>query len=201
MRNKGYQNNFTLEFQVSMAKSKNNLLTKGLSGMIGKQIVFRTWNGKTFISVAPKKPKKQSPIQKENRTKFKRATIFAKNMMNDPVKKAKYKEIAKKLQLPNAYTAAITDYMRNPEIEALNLSNYSGKADEEIKVTASKKDFEIQEVEVIIVDKNGEAIEEGKAKKGFATEWIYKTSNTIGETGGFLIRVRDSAGNIKEKRF
>jgi hypothetical protein len=186
-----------------MARSKNNLLTKGLSGMVGKQIVFRTWNGKTFISVAPKKPKKQSPIQKENRSKFKRATIYAKNMMKDPVKKAEYREIAKKLQLPNAYTAAITDYMRNPQIEELDLTSYSGNADEEIKVTVRKKGFEVQEVEVIVVDQNGEAMEEGKASKGLANEWIYKTSSDLEERGTakFLIRVRDRSGNITEKQF
>jgi hypothetical protein len=186
-----------------MARSNNNLLTKGLSGMVGKQIVFRTWNGKTFISVAPKKPKKQSPIQKENRSKFKRATIYAKSMMKDPVKKAEYKEIAKKLQLPNAYTAAITDYMRNPQIEALDLANYSGKADEEIKVVASKKGFEIQEVEIVAIDQNGVVIEEGKAEKGLANEWTYKTTNNIEEkeTIKFLIRVRDKTGNIRERTF
>jgi hypothetical protein len=186
-----------------MAKSKNNPLTKGLSGMIGQQIVFRSWNGKTFVSVAPKKHKKQSSIQKENRTKFKRATLFAKSMMNDPAKKAEYKEIAKKLQLPNAYTAAITDYMRNPAIEALDLTNYSGSSEEEIKVTASKKDFELQEVEVVIIDKNGEEVENGSAKKGVAGEWIYKTTNTLEEKEDvrFLIKVKDKTGRVVDKRF
>jgi hypothetical protein len=186
-----------------MARSTNNLLTKGLSGMIGKQIVFRTWNGKTFISVAPKKPKKQSAVQKENRSKFKRATIYAKSMMLDPAKKAEYKEIAKKLQLPNAYTAAITDYMRNPQIEELDLAEYSGRADGEIKVTVSKKGFEIQEVEVAVIDHNGEVIEEGKAGKGAGTEWIYKTIKNIEikETVRFLIRAKDRPGNIREKAF
>jgi hypothetical protein len=186
-----------------MARSNNNILTKGLSGMVGKQIVFRTWNGKTFISVAPKKPKKQSAVQKENRSKFKRATIYAKGMMKDPIRKAEYKEIAKKLQLPNAYTAAITDYMRNPQIEALDLESYSGKANEEIKVTTSKKGFEIQEVEVMIVDQNGEALEEGKAVKLVGNQWIYKTTNNIEdkESSIFLIKVRDKAGNIMERFF
>jgi hypothetical protein len=186
-----------------MARSKNNVLTKGLSGMVGKQIVFRTWNGKTFISVAPKKPKKQSAVQKENRSKFKRATVYAKSMMKDPIRKAEYKDIAKKLQLPNAYTAAITDYMRNPQIEALDLANYSGNGGEEIKVTVSKKGFEIQEVEVMIVDQNGEAIEEGKAVKGLGNEWLYKTSNSFEErqSSKFLIRVRDKTGNIRERIF
>ena len=185
-----------------MARSVNNVLTKGLRGMVGGQMVFRSWNGKTFISVAPRKPKKQSPLQKENRLKFKKAAGFAKSMMKDPAKKAEYQEIATKLKLPNAYTAAITDYMRNPEINEVDISNYSGKEDEEIQVVARKKGFEIQEVEVIIVDKNGEVIEEGKAAKGSGSDWLYKTRATTEDKGAvqYLIRVRDRTGNFIEKR-
>jgi hypothetical protein len=87
-----------------MAVSKNNVITRGASGMLGGMLVFRTLNGKTIISNRPKKPTRESPIQKANRTKFRRATFFAKQMMADPVKKAEYWEIAKKLQLPNAYS-------------------------------------------------------------------------------------------------
>lgn len=185
-----------------MARSINNILTKGLSGMVGKQMVFRTWNGKTFISVAPRKPKKQSPLQKENRSRFRNAIAFAKSMMKNPEKKAEYTEIAKKLKLPNAYTAAITEYMRKPEIKEVDTSHYSGKADEEIKILTRKKGFEIQEVEVIIVDKNGEIIEEGKAVKGFASDWMYKTRTEIKlkEAVQFKVIVRDKAGNFIEKR-
>ena len=185
-----------------MARSVNNNLTRGLRGMVGGQMVFRSWNGKTFISVAPQKPKKQSPLQKQNRLKFKEAAGYARSMMKDPIKKAEYQEKAKKLKLPNAYTAAITDYMRNPEISEVNTSNYSGKAEEKIKVVARKKGFEIQEVEVVIVDKNGEVIEEGKAAKGLGSDWLYKTRAAIEDKGAvqYLIRVRDRTGNFIEKR-
>jgi hypothetical protein len=93
--------------------------------------------------------------------------------------------------------------MRNPQIEELDLAGYSGKADEEIMVTVSKKGFEIQEVEVVVVDQGGEVIEEGKAEKGLGTNWIYKTSSNMDEKekAGFVIRVRDRTGNIKEKTF
>ena len=185
-----------------MARSINNVLTKGLSGMVGRQIVFRSWNGKTFISVAPKKPKKQSPLQKENRQKFKMATRYAKNMMKDAVTKAEYLEVAKKLNLPNAYTAAITDYMRNPEVIEVDTSTYSGKEEEEIKVVTRKKGFEIQEVEEIIVDKHGEIIEEGKATKGSGSDWLYKTRAIIEDKVAvqYLIRVRDKTGNFIAQR-
>src|SRR5690349_16980975 len=99
-----------------MARTDNNIFTQGISGMIAGQMVFKTWNGKTYVCKSPKKPSKQSPLQKEGRTKFRRATAFAKKMMSDPIKKAQYKEIANELQLPNAYTAAVTEYMRKAEI-------------------------------------------------------------------------------------
>jgi hypothetical protein len=60
----------------------------------------------------PRKPSKESEAQRTNRDRFADATGFARKMMNDPVKKAYYWNRAKKLRLPNAYTAAITDYMR-----------------------------------------------------------------------------------------
>lgn len=171
--------------------------------MLGKQIVFRSWNGKTYISAAPKKPKRQSPIQKENRSKFKRATMYAKNMMKDPAKKAEYKEIALKMQLPNAYTAAITDYMRNPQIEAVDLVNYSGKADEEIKVVARKKDFQLQEVEILITDDNGEVLEEGRATKGLGNEWTYRTLHNIEskKPAKIVVMAKDKAGNKVQRSF
>jgi hypothetical protein len=36
-----------------MAIVKNNPILKGLSGMIGKAIVFRQYNGKTIVQSAP----------------------------------------------------------------------------------------------------------------------------------------------------
>jgi hypothetical protein len=184
-----------------MARSINNNLTRGLSGMIGGQMVFRTWNGKTYLSNAPSKPKKQSKLQKENRMKFKEATAFAKTMMLDPAKKAEYKAIADKLELPNAYTAAITEYMRKPEISQVDTSKYTGKEDEEIKVVVRKKSFEVQEVEVIIADKNGVVIEEGKAAKDLGNDWIYSTQRTLEDKEGvqFLVRARERTGNFVEK--
>jgi hypothetical protein len=162
-----------------MAISRNNPLTKGASGMIGKTIVFRSWNGKTYMYNRPSKPTKESPLQKENRTKFSRAVSFSRKMMADPAKKAEYKEIAKQQGLPNAYTAAVTEYMRKPEILGIDTSTYSGEANQEIKVTTSKKGFTVQEVKVMIMDEDGTLIEEGTALKAFGDEWLFKTTTNI----------------------
>jgi hypothetical protein len=185
-----------------MAISKNNNFTRGLSGAVGGGMVFRTWNGKTYISTSPSKPKKQSAIQRENRMKFKMATFFAKTMMKDPVKKEEYKKLAKKMELPNAYTAAITEYMRKPEIREVELKAYSGKENQDIHVNVRKKGFEVEVVEVIISDEKGNVVEQGKAVKGRIFDWSYKTTKTIEQYGSLniLIRARERTGNYVDKK-
>jgi hypothetical protein len=185
-----------------MAISKDNNFTRGLSGTVGGGMVFRTWNGKTYISTSPSKPKKQSPVQKENRLKFKMATHFAKKMMADPVKKEEYRKLAKKMKLPNAYTAAITEYMRKPEIREVELKAYSGRENQEINVNVRKKGFEVEVVEVIISDEKGNVVEQGKAVKGRIFDWTYNTTKTVEqyETLNILIRARERTGNYIDKK-
>jgi hypothetical protein len=187
---------------IQMAISRDNNFTRGLSGSVGGGMVFRSWNGKTYISTSPSKPKKQSPIQKENRLKFKMATHFAKKMMSDPAKKEEYKKLAKKMKLPNAYTAAITEYMRKPEIREVELGAYSGKENQEIAVNVRKKGFEIEVVEVIISDEKGNLIEQGKAERGTIMDWTYKTTKTVDhyEMLKITIRARERTGNFVDKK-
>jgi hypothetical protein len=171
-----------------MAISKNNPLTKGASGMIGNTVVFRSWNGKTYMYNRPSKPKKESRLQKENRTKFSRAVAFSRQMMGIPEKKAEYAAIAKRENLPNAYTAAVTEYMRKPEI--VEVDPFS--REKEIKVVARKKGFELQEVEVILIGENGEVIEEGKAIKGLGDDWSFSTVKAFKpETMQLVVKARD----------
>jgi hypothetical protein len=185
-----------------MAVSKNNPLTHGASGMIGNTMVFRSWNGKTYIYNRPKKPTKQSAQQKENRQKFKMATLFAKAMMKDPAKKSEYQTIAKKQKLPNAYTAAITEYMRKPEIRNVDTNAYSGKENQEIKIQARKKGFEVEVVEVIIVNENGEVVEQGKALKTNTGEWSFNTTKKVidSKTVTIRVRARERTGNYVDKK-
>jgi hypothetical protein len=184
-----------------MAISKNNPLTKGASGMIGKTLVFRSFNGKTYMYNRPSKPKKQSPQQKENRTKFSRAVAFAKKMMTDEAKKVEYKAIAKQQKLPNAYTAAVTEYMRKPEIREVDTTNYTGKENEPIAISVKKKGFEIQEVEVIILNEKGNIVEKGNAIKEWGEKWLFKTSTNIdlSEHIQIQVKVKDRTNQSIEK--
>ena len=99
-----------------MATVKTNVLLKELSGKFGN-IVFRTVGNKTIMSPRGNKPNKkmETEAQRNTRSTFKEATAFAKAMMRNPDKKAYYQERAEAWQVSNAYTAAITEYMRKPK--------------------------------------------------------------------------------------
>jgi hypothetical protein len=98
-----------------MAKVTGNNLTSGLRGKVGKLMVFRVIQGETYVSHAPRKPdkRKETPRQRSTRVKFKEASRWDRIVLLDPEKKKHYQQYAKAWKLPNAYTAAIKDYMSN----------------------------------------------------------------------------------------
>lgn len=94
-----------------MARVINSPL-EGLSGTLG-DLIFRTWNGKTFVNPKPNrfKKRKQSTAQQSTRTRFSEASFRAKLMLRDPAMREQYQRKALELKLPNAYTAALRDEM------------------------------------------------------------------------------------------
>jgi len=162
-----------------MATVVFNAATKGFSGAIGN-LLFRQLHGKTIVSRKPHVRKKQSELQRTNRLKFRDASYWAKVTVRDPERKAYYLRMAKKLKLPNAYTAAISDYMRKGEIKEIDTRQYKGNAGDVIRIKAYKKDFAITTVKITLKGEAGNVIESGKAvmKNGV---FVYKTRNTLPE--------------------
>jgi hypothetical protein len=123
-----------------MATVATSCLIEGLHGKFGKNLVFRTMRGKTFLSPAPRPVKtNQSEAQRNTRITFKQASAWARSVLLDPEKKAYYQQRAKALKLPNAYTAAVTDFMRKPAIEKSIHRNT-------VTYTVKKKGFTIENV-------------------------------------------------------
>jgi len=93
----------------------NNPLFRGMYGQIGQRLVFRNYNGRQFISKFPKAPdpSRQTDAQRATRSRFKNASAYARECMMKPERKAYYQEAAKGLKLPNAYTAAVKEFMQN----------------------------------------------------------------------------------------
>ncbi len=132
-----------------MATVATNPIMNGLSGMLGKTIVFKNWRNKTIVASYSAPSKKQSEAQRANRSKFREAANWAHAVLNDPERKAYYQKKARKLGLPNAYTAAITDYMRKPQIS--NIIKREGAT----SCFVYKKDFAVKSAEVNITAPDG----------------------------------------------
>jgi hypothetical protein len=183
-----------------MAIIKNNRMMKGASGMLGDVVVFRQVRGKTVMANRPSKPRFQSELQRENRVRFRRASVFAKQAMQDPEKKEYYYLKARKLKLPNAYTAALTDYMRKPAVTAIK---YKGNH-ERIAITAGKTGFSLASVTVTMVNAQGIAMATRTAvlKDRQKNEWTAKLGPELwtpdkGRGQGCVCRVTaiDHTGN------
>jgi hypothetical protein len=184
-----------------MAQVKFNKIIEGFSGRVG-EIVFRTYRGKTYFGQRPSKPQKESEGQRNTRTKFKLATEYAKQMMKDPERKAYYTKKAKKLALPNAYTAAITDYMRKPEIRRIDASKYSGKPGGQLTILASKKDFNIDRVSVIVTSPDDVVLHQGNASYEGTGVWTYKSPLTTSANYSsykIFVTAADQQGQLSQK--
>jgi hypothetical protein len=181
-----------------MAIAKNNIVTKGLSGMLANRIVFRTFNGKTVVANRPHKPTRQSELQRANRSRFRDATAFAHAAMHDPQKKAYYWEKARKLKLPNAYTAAITDYMRRPTVIKVETPKHNGVGNRLI-IKAGKKEFALASVQVNLVDKQGVSM--GSTTAALINQqkhlWASRVPDEVSENvAQIIVTATDAAGNI-----
>jgi ribosomal protein S10 len=172
----------------NMATVRNNPIVNGLSGMLGQTIVFKNYNGRTFVSAKPRLPKKQSEEQKANRSRFKIATHWAQIILQDPERKAYYQMKAKKLKLPNAYTAAITDYLRKPGVtERVNKTGG-------ITCQVSKRDFDLKKVEVAVT--NNEGITETRVIKRNSRDRYFFDLSKEERLKPVRICVTDSAGRL-----
>jgi hypothetical protein len=165
-----------------MAIVTNNFLVNGFSGMLGQTLVFKNLRGKTIVASRPRPAKTQSEQQRQNRSKFRQAATWAKTVLRDPQKKAYYTQKAKKLHLPNAYTAAITDYMRKPQLKAIS------RREQTITYVVRKKDFALPSGELRL-----STVHETTLIPNKLGELSFSLNEQV-LPGGWHITVLDSAG-------
>ena len=94
-----------------MARTQNSLLLHGLQGQIGKQIVVKKYGKKTVVSKYPDMTQiTPTKLQKKQRNLFAKAVAYARDINNDPVKKAAYKNKVKKGD--SVYQYALKEYLK-----------------------------------------------------------------------------------------
>ena len=98
-----------------MAKVKNNLITEGLSGKVGKRLVFRQLrDGSTILCTAPDFSNRVfSEEQLTHQSQFKQASAYAKVAARTTAIYAKLAPTRK----TNAYNLALSDWFHAPVIQ------------------------------------------------------------------------------------
>jgi hypothetical protein len=184
-----------------MAKSKNNVVTHGLSGKIADLLVFRQRAGETIVSKVPVQSKKVSAKQIEQRKRFRQAVIYGQSAVVTPETKSVYEEVAAEKKGRTPFNAAVADFLNTPEINRIDLSNYTGLAGDTITIEAVD-DVMVKEVHVSIISSDGTVVEEGQAVSDVSgCVWTYTAVQNNDDFDGdkIVVSVSDLPGNLVEE--
>jgi hypothetical protein len=157
-----------------MAYADNSALLRKLRGMLNKELVFRDWAGKTVVSRAPGRRKRNStPEQMETRINFKSASRYANAITKSADKSLAdaYAFLLKPRQ--NVYSRALEDFMKAPEIKFIHTDLYFGEVGDKITVRAVD-DFRVLRVLLEITLSDGTLLESGYAVQNVnGIDWTY----------------------------
>jgi len=180
-----------------MAKVINNIITQGLSGSLGDQIVFKKDKaGRTIVSAKPTfSPNRVFTTEQLGHQKaFREASAYAKAAKGNVVYIQKVQETPL-----NAYNAALADWFNKPEVLAIDASGWNGSTGQSIRVKA-QDDTHVVKVHVTISDVNGNVLEQGEAVQDDGLWWNYttQTSVTMNPIPSVTASAQDLPGNRTE---
>lgn len=181
-----------------MAHANNSIITGKFKGILGKEIVFRDWEGKTVVAKAPKRREGEpTPAQAETHNRFQFAARYAKGVMEnpDPALREGYATVLRPRQ--NIYSRALEDFMSPPEVVSIATRQYRGVAGDKITIRA-KDDFRVTEVRVEIYAADQTLLESGEATlhTNFV-DWAYTATQANSLPAGTTIKAiaTDVPGN------
>ena len=182
-----------------MSNSKENVITRNLHGKFGNQVVFKTRDGKSISANVPKTTK-TAPVasQLATRDKFRKAVIWAKNALADPIQLAAYQAAATASR--SAFVVAVTDLLKPPRISEVDCSAYNGHVGDKIIVFAFDE-FKVKEVSVKICDPTGTVIESGACQPDISGQnWQYTATTEIAALTGKVVTAKatDNPGHSVE---
>ena len=179
-----------------MTKTTLNPTIDDYRGSFGK-LVFKKYKGRTIVAKKPVFTAAPSEAQVDHRTRFKEAAAFGKFAQDDPQLRAYYEPVALTRDV-TIYTVAVQDFLTNPKIKPLFLSEYKGRVGDRIEIHATDK-VGIVDMQVTIISNEGVRLESGKAVESApgTGRWTYIATTTIPRGTDIFIDVvaLDRAGN------
>lgn len=160
-----------------MGLIKNNILLRGVRGMLGETIVIRKTGSQLQMANRPDRQAKATPKQQAIQDKFRTAAKYAKQQMSDNAAKALYATGITESK-KSARIVAVSDYLNPPKVHFIGTSGYMGDAGNTIVVNATD-DFMVTRLEVTIKASDGTILETGLAVKDAdinkVDSWFYVT--------------------------
>ena len=165
-----------------MAYSNNSIITGKFRGTLGKELVFREWEGKTVVAKAPKSRKGEpTPEQVEIQEKFLLASRYAQAVLKNPDQGMAEAYAAVLRPRQNVYSRAVEDFMSSPVVKSISTRNYNGASGDKIVVRAVD-DFRVVSVWVEIYAANGTLLEAAKTEQAAnGLDWTFTATqaNTV----------------------
>jgi hypothetical protein len=157
-----------------MANSNNSVITGKFRGVLGKELVFREWEGKTVVAKVPKaKVGDPTPGQAQTQETFLLASRYAKAVIKgqDQEIRDAYTEVLRPRQ--NLYSRAVEDFLSPPVVKTIGTGKYTGVIGSTIKIRAVD-DFRVTGVQFEIHAANGTLLEKGNAEQQVnGVDWTY----------------------------
>jgi hypothetical protein len=164
-----------------MPTCNSNPITNGFRGMLGGTVVFRVLNGKTVVSNRPRKAKKLTEHQENIKGCFLNAVHYAKRQMADAASREVYSKGVNE-KLSNAYTVALVDFLKGPEITGVSTNDFHGRQGDEIIVHAIDN-FKVASVWVELRSAAGDLLDAGNATQQTGTAWVFAATKDLAVSG------------------
>lgn len=176
-----------------MAKVIGNILTKGLSGMVGNMLVFKQVGNETIVTIRPKARNGSSAKQQAEQSRFKKAVLYAKEAMLDSDLKSLYATGINR-RCTSAHQVALTDFLNAPEVAQICIT--CTKSSAIVKVLATDN-FMVKSVSISIVSADGEILNTGNATQQPGSDWWLYTLELQTSANSYVAEVTaaDWAGN------
>ncbi|HEY4967542.1 MAG TPA: hypothetical protein VII28_14150 [Puia sp.] len=171
-----------------MANSNNGIIAGKLRGTLGKELVFREWEGKTVVAKAPKKRTgPDTAAQLKIQENFLMATKFASSVMEGKDQGIKDAYNAARKLRQNLFSRAAADFMSPPVVKEIDTNGYTGVVGSTIRIRAID-DFRVTGVLVAIVAASGTPLEKGNAvQQTNGLDWTYTTTQANAVLAGSKI--------------
>lgn len=178
-----------------MAKVRNNIFVRGLSGSVGDQFVVKQdKSGRTIISNVPtfNENRTFSESQLGQQEKFREAVEYAKEAKTQQVYVDKAEDTSR-----TPYNVAMADFFHAPEILELDVAAWHGEVGQVIRIKAMD-DVQVTQVNVVITSSTGTVLEQGAAVQSDNRWWNYTTTAAAAENPRVVVTARDLPGNLAE---